>query len=432
VTDQPTSPVSPEQQPELKSNPAVAQRAQRISVPWERVVAVLAVAVLGLLIIATIVIVNKPNQTLVQSPATAVAATLAAPTVALAGETISSTATQRPTSTPPPASTETTAPTWVSSLTPAPPVEGDPEVVGTSVQGQSLIVYRLGTGPVKRALIGAIHGGYEWNTVDLMTETLAYLRDHPSLIPANLTLYILPNANPDGYAAGIDRIDGRLNAHKVDLNRNWDYQWQITATHGTNPVSAGTAAFSEPETVALRDFIMNRQIEAVIFYHSAFTAVFQGAGITTSKTAELAQLIAKATGYRYLPEGVAGQITTGDSIDWLTVNGVTAIEVELSTHQTLDWEQNLRGLEAFLNWDLPQTPTPASVASPTPASAESPTSVPPGQTPAEPRIHVVADGETLGGIAYRYGVTLDELRRVNNLKPENDASLQIGRVLQIP
>ena len=135
-----------------------------------------------------------------------------------------STTTQRPTREP----TVATSPALVASLTPAPLFEGDPEVIGQSVQGRPIVVYRLGAGPIKHALIGAIHGGYEWNTADLMTKTLAYLRDNPALIPTDLTLYILPIANPDGYATGTDQIGGRLNADGVDLNSNWDYHWQIT------------------------------------------------------------------------------------------------------------------------------------------------------------------------------------------------------------
>ena len=421
MTDQPTPPISPEHQSEVKSRRAVAQRAPRIGVPWERVVVVLAVAVLSLLILATIVIVNGRNQASAQPTADAGAAPLVTPTGSLASENISPPATQRPTTAPTraPASTVTTEPTPVASPTLTPLFEGDPEVIGQSVQGRPIVVYRLGTGPIKRALIGAIHGGYEWNTVDLMTKTLTYLRDNPALIPADLTLYILPIANPDGYATGTDRISGRLNANGVDLNRNWNYQWQITATHGTNPVSAGTAAFSEPETVAMRDFIMNRHIEAVVFYHSAFTAVFQGAGITTSKTVELAKSLAKETGYRYLPEGVVGQITTGDSIDWLTVQGVTAVEVELTTHQTIDWEQNLRGLLAFLNWDLPPTEPPPL------ASPVSPPTRQPGQ-----HIHVVVAGDTLLGLASQYNLTLDDLLKANDIKV--DDYLHLGQELVIP
>jgi predicted deacylase len=215
------------------------------------------------------------------------------------------------------------------------------------------MAYRLGYGPIARALLGGLHGGYEWNTVTLMTETLEYLTTHPAVIPAQITLYIVPLANPDGFAAGTDRVNGRLNANAVDLNRNWDYQWQMTATHGSWPVSAGHTPFSEPETRALRDFIVERRMDAVVFYHSAFAAIFPGAGITTSHTVELARLLADATGYRYAPEGVPGQITTGNANDWLPANGITAVEVELTNHEDIDWEQNQRGLRAFLNWQLP-------------------------------------------------------------------------------
>ena len=106
----------------------------------------------------------------------------------------------------------------------------------------------------------------------------------------------------------------------------------------------------------MRDFILDREIEAVIIYHSAYGAVFHGAEITASKTIELARLIARTTGYRLAPEGVSGQVTTGNAIDYLTLNGIDAIEVELTTHDDLDWERNRRGVLAFLTWNLPRCP----------------------------------------------------------------------------
>jgi hypothetical protein len=236
--------------------------------------------------------------------------------------------------------------------TPAPFVEG-PIVYGRSVKKRPLVAYRLGRGPIARALIGGLHGGYEWNTTALMSETLDYLRQSSARIPAGVTLYIVPLANPDGAVAGSDAIVGRMNANGVDLNRNWDYRWQMTATHGARPVFAGRGPFSEPETAALRDFILDRGISAAVFYHSAGGVVFSGAGRDTSKTVDLATFMAGQTGYRYAPEGVPGQITTGDAIDWLTAHGVAAVEIELSTHTDLDGEPNLRAVLAFLRWDLP-------------------------------------------------------------------------------
>ena len=127
-------------------------------------------------------------------------------------------------------------------------------------------------------------------------------------------------------------------------------------------------------------------------------------------------MLAKETGYRYLPEGIAGQITTGDSIDWLTVQGVTAVEVELTTHQTLDWEQNQRGLLAFLNRDLP----PIAPDTPSPRATSQL-----GQ-----RIHIVVAGDTLYGLALIYDVSIDALLKANNLAI--DDVWQIGQRIIIP
>ena len=235
------------------------------------------------------------------------------------------------------------------AATPDPPFNESFEI-GESFGGRPLVAYRLGNGPTARALIGGLHGGYEWNTTALMNETLKTLLATPELIPDALTLYIVPLANPDGAAAGADAERGRMNGHGIDLNRNWDYEWQPEATHGTRPVDAGAFPFSEPETLALRDFILDHNVDAVVFYHSAGGVVFSGAGRDTSQTVELAKWLAAHTSYRYAPEGVPGQITTGNAIDWLTTQGITAVEVELTTHEDIDWEANWRGVLAFLRW----------------------------------------------------------------------------------
>ena len=215
------------------------------------------------------------------------------------------------------------------------------------------MVHQLGTGPRRRALIGAIHGSSEWNTAVLMTRTLEYMLANPRELPAEITLYILPIANPDGFTNARGSLRGRVNANAVDLNRNWDYRWQTNAFHGQRPISGGMQPFSEPETRALRDFIVETKISELIIYHSAYPAVFAGAGITRSHTVDLAKAVAEATGYPYRPEGIPNQITTGNAIDWLTMQGINAIEIELTNHSGIDWPQNLRGVRAFLRWREP-------------------------------------------------------------------------------
>lgn len=286
--------------------------------------------------------------------------------------------------------------------------------IGQSAQGRSLIAHQLGNGPLRRALIGAIHGGYEANTAELMFAMIEFLAANPAELPPEITLYILPIANPDGYAAGNDRVVGRTNGNTVDLNRNWDFQWQPDAFHGNRNISGGSAPFSEPETRALRDFITGYAISDTIFYHSAFNAVFAGAGITQTETITLARLMADATGYRML-SGIPGQVTTGDAIDWLTVNGYNAIEIELLTHQDTDWEQNLRGLRAFLRWKLPE-----QTAQPQPATTNADTM----------QRYVVQPDDTLSGIAYQFKVTEEELIRINQI--QDPSKILAGQTISIP
>ncbi|MBE9508813.1 MAG: DUF2817 domain-containing protein [Chloroflexi bacterium] len=239
--------------------------------------------------------------------------------------------------------------------TPQPFFEG-PFTYGTSFSGRPLQAYRFGTGPSVHAIIGGIHGGYEWNTVVLVSETLEYLQENPTVVPDGVTLYVIPCANPDGYAAGTDREHGRVNGNDVDLNRNWDYQWHPTATHGTRPVSGGAFPFSEPETAALRDLILEQGVEAAIFYHSAMARIFYGAEWDRAATYELAVVVSEATGYD-VAAGVPGQYTTGDAVDWMSAQGLAGIEVELTNHSDIEWERNLRGLLAFLNWTPPPSPS---------------------------------------------------------------------------
>ncbi|MBN2393567.1 MAG: LysM peptidoglycan-binding domain-containing protein [Anaerolineae bacterium] len=324
-----------------------------------------------------------------------------------------STWTPEPTVTPPP----------VPTLTPTPvlPFFEGPIYYGSSANGRPLYAYRLGTGPVVRALIGGIHGGYEWNTVELVSDTLQYLQDNPATIPVDVTLYIIPCANPDGYAAGTDAVVARMNGNLVDLNRNWDYHWQITATHGTRVVKTGDYAFSEPETKALRDFILEHNMDAVIFYHSAMGVIFSGAEPEKSATLELVKVLSEATGYPHKTDGIYGQITTGDAIDWLSTQGIAGAEIELTTHDRIgaqEWQWNLAGIEAFLNWSLPEVPS----APLTTDSSE--------WTGVCVVTYTVQPGDVLGQIGLDYDVSEQLLMKINEI--ENPNEIWVGQDLCIP
>ena len=50
----------------------------------------------------------------------------------------------------------------------------------------------------------------------------------------------------------------------------------------------------------------------------------------------------------------------------------------------------------------------------------------------DPEKHSVKKNETLGGIAKKYGVSVDNLRRKNNLDPADDRKISINKILDIP
>jgi murein DD-endopeptidase MepM/ murein hydrolase activator NlpD len=84
----------------------------------------------------------------------------------------------------------------------------------------------------------------------------------------------------------------------------------------------------------------------------------------------------------------------------------------------------------------PGTAIPLSTLLPPTRGAGTPISLPTpnpgrrGQTPSQPSQHVVQDGDTLGGIASLYGISVEALMQANGLTDPD--SLSVGQVLTIP
>lgn len=226
-------------------------------------------------------------------------------------------------------------------------------VIGYSVEKRALEVYKFGTGPVTKLIVAGIHGGYEWNTIALADELIAYLNEHPEHIPEDTTLYILHNLNPDGLARG-KTADGRANANNVDMNHNWPYNWAPDWSRDgcfhERILTGGVAPGSEPEVQALITFIGQIRPKALISYHSAALGIFPGGLTGFSPSLKLAQAVAEVSDYPYPPIHT-GCDYTGNLTDWASdTQNIPAIDIELTNHRDTDFEQNLRVLQAFLGW----------------------------------------------------------------------------------
>ncbi|OGG41751.1 hypothetical protein A2837_00855 [Candidatus Kaiserbacteria bacterium RIFCSPHIGHO2_01_FULL_46_22] len=238
------------------------------------------------------------------------------------------------------------------------------EVIGTSVEGRTIDAYTYGDGETHLLFVGGIHGGYEWNSVVLAYEMMDHFEENPELIPQNVSVTIVPSANPDGLFArvGIEgRItsldvpaetisgEGRFNANDVDLNRNFDCKWQPESMWRGKVVSAGTAAFSEPEAQAIRDIVSATNPVVVVFWHSQANAVYASECEEGILSGTRAAMNVYATAAEYPAVDVFDSYpVTGDAEGWLASIGIPAITVELATHESTEWSRNLAGVIALI------------------------------------------------------------------------------------
>lgn len=235
-------------------------------------------------------------------------------------------------------------------------------VIGRSVEGRDIEAYTFGRGQTHLVFVGGIHGGYEWNSVLLAYKFIDYLEANS--IPENLTVSVIPSANPDGVyeVVGVEgrfgvadvptKIQvvgtGRFNANNVDLNRNFDCKWKPESMWRGAVVSAGSAVFSEPEARAIRDFVSKYSPDAFVFWHSQANTVYASEcekGILP-ETLEIMTAYSTAAGYDAVTKFDAYEIT-GDAEGWLASKNIPAITVELQTHETIEWEKNLAGIKAL-------------------------------------------------------------------------------------
>jgi len=241
-------------------------------------------------------------------------------------------------------------------------------VIGKSVNGKDIIAYHFGDGEKEVMFVGGIHGGYSWNTTLVGYEAIDFLKQNPSAIPEGVKVTVIPVLNPDGllkvvatstakFSAGdvvsviAKQTEGRFNANNVDLNRNFDCDWQANAKWQDTPVSGGKSAFSEPESLAMKNYIESRKPKAVVVWYSAAGGVFSSSchnGVLP-ETNKLTQAFAKASGYKAY-EGFDFYVTTGDMVNWLAKNNVPAISVLLTNHSDTEWAKNKAGIEAVLNY----------------------------------------------------------------------------------
>jgi protein MpaA len=137
-------------------------------------------------------------------------------------------------------------------------------VIGRSVEGRPIVAFEAGApdGRQRTLVVGCVHGD-EYAGIAVADR----LVDRPP--PAGLELWVVPDLNPDGAAAGT-----RGNARGVDLNRNAPWRWRRLG----GVFSSGPHPPSEPETRAAVRLISSLRPDVSIWFHQHLDVVDESGG----------------------------------------------------------------------------------------------------------------------------------------------------------
>ncbi|XP_026494162.2 uncharacterized protein LOC113399282 [Vanessa tameamea] len=175
--------------------------------------------------------------------------------------------------------------------------------IGRSVEGREIKGVKIDFKKKANPVIGFFEGGLharEWISPVTLTwiinEFLNSKDRKVRELAENVVWHIVPVTNPDGYKYSFtDNRMWRKNrntanftscaqwnldddmSNGVDLNRNFGYLWMATGA-SQNPCTqnfAGPVAFSEPESIAIANYILGLQREGNLVYYMGFHSYSQ-------------------------------------------------------------------------------------------------------------------------------------------------------------
>ena len=209
--------------------------------------------------------------------------------------------------------------------------------IGSSVEGRGITAYRFGEGASKIVFVGGTHGD-ERSSVQILQKWVEQLEVQGHRIPASQSITVIPNLNPDGYAAS-----RRVNSNNVDLNRNFpSNNWKSGVTMPNKSFleyGGGKSPLSEPESAALASYVIGLRPRLVLTYHASGSVVVPN---DSGDSVAIARAYANRSSVNFLSNGNTGSFfeydTTGAFEDWLHDKiSIPALLIELKTQTSNDY-----------------------------------------------------------------------------------------------
>ena len=237
--------------------------------------------------------------------------------------------------------------------------------IGKSWEGRDIWCLEISDNPgvdekEPGVLFMGLHHAREWPTVEICLFIAKELTSQYGLnstitnLVDNRRIWIMPCVNPDGYVYDHDIFHGdkwwrknlryieEYDTYGIDLNRNYAGpcngdpvgEWGSIG-HGAeshyppSEVYCGSNMFSENETKAVKDFIINNDINALISYHTYSELVMWPWGYSTKEKTPDDILLSK------IGIDIASEITKQDGRG--TYEPVQSADLYPTTGDTTDW-----------------------------------------------------------------------------------------------
>lgn len=180
------------------------------------------------------------------------------------------------------------------------------ESYGKTYQGRDIWIVKLSDNVSEEEdepgvlLMGAHHGN-EKPSYEILIFFIKYMveyykkEDRVGKVINNTQIFLIPMVNPDGVEAntrkncvpnyGIFGFRKKITSYGVDLNRNYEFDWNYYKIHpilcslykdfwDKSPTYRGPYPFSENETLAVKQFVEKHDISLSISYHTFLEKIF--------------------------------------------------------------------------------------------------------------------------------------------------------------
>lgn len=243
---------------------------------------------------------------------------------------------------------------------------GKIETIGKTHEGRSIFAFHINTSPSELrsgvstkpgVIFMGNHHAREHLSVEIPLMLIKHILDNAKAFPLNQFLdqrdiWIIPMVNPDGAEYDVatgkykmwrkNRRDNKDGTFGVDLNRNYGYGWGTggSSKDTDSDIYMGEAPFSEPESQAIRDFVVSKpNTTTLLSFHTFSELILYPWGgkyesVPSLKDKTTFETMAKTMSKwnKYTPQQSSDlYIASGDTTDWAYgERGIYAFTFELS------------------------------------------------------------------------------------------------------